>query len=382
MEPARQLELLHRVLALKAENTSDRADASYRNPVRRYVDPADSERERRQLFRRQPVLAALSCDVRDPGQYVTLRVGGVPVVVVRGPDGVVRAFHNVCRHRGSQVCEGSGTVRTFVCPYHSWTYGLDGALVSVRTRTGFDDLDITGFELAPIACDEAAGMVFVRVDSEGLEPLDAAAWLAGVDGELAPFDFASYHLVEVRHNARRMNWKLAFDTFCEVHHIQSLHGATIAPLVMSHASVFDAFGPHGRVLASRWSVDELEGADPADWRLLPHATLLYLLAPATVLIYQQDHVELWQIEPGDDPDHCTMTISLYAPEAPTTDKARSYWRKNMDLLMKVTDDEDFVMCEQIQNGFHSGAQDEIVFGRVEPGLIHFHRSLESLLGDR
>jgi hypothetical protein len=220
--------------------------------------------------------------------------------------------------------------------------------------------------------------VFVRLDGDG--PIDVGGWLAGAEHEIDGFDLAGYHHVETRRNSRRINWKLTFDTFCEVYHIQSLHRATIAPLIMSNAALFDAFGPHGRIVASRWSIADLDERPRQEWDLVAHSTLIYLLVPNAVLIYQQDHVELWQIFPGEDVDHSTMLIHLYAPEPPDNERAREHWRKNMDLLMTVTDTEDFVMCEQIQAGFRSGAQEAITFGRNEPGLIHYHRSLERLAG--
>src|SRR5690606_18218663 len=96
-------------------------------------------------------------------------------------------------------------------------------------------------------------------------------------------------------------------------------------------------------------------------------------------IYQQDHVELWQIFPHGT-DESSAIITLYAPEPAETERARARWKKAMDLLVQVTDTEDFIMCEQIQRSFRSGAQEAITFGKNEPALIHFHRSLDELLG--
>jgi phenylpropionate dioxygenase-like ring-hydroxylating dioxygenase large terminal subunit len=373
-----QLELLDRVMAHRQNGSTDLFPASHREPVERYISPARADVEQQGLFRTRPVLACLSCDVAKPGDYFTLTVAGVPLLITRSADGQVHALRNVCRHRGAQVASGRGsTAKVFTCPYHAWSYGLDGRLAAVTSRSGFDDVDKLCLGLSPVAVAEGHGLVFVRL--EGDEPVDVSAWLAGVEREIGGFALAGYHHVETRTNTRRINWKLTFDTFCEVYHIQSLHKATIAPLIMSNAALFDSFGPHGRIVASRWSIADLEARPREEWDLVPHSTLIYLLAPNSVLVYQQDHVELWQIFPGEDVDHSTMLIHLYAPESPDTERARSYWRKNMDLLMQVTDTEDFIMCEQIQASFRSGAQETITFGRNEPGLIHYHRSLEKLL---
>jgi phenylpropionate dioxygenase-like ring-hydroxylating dioxygenase large terminal subunit len=378
MDRARQLVLLDRIMAHRQAGTTDLVPASYRQPVEQYVSPSRAAAERDRLFRATPVLACLTADLAKPGDYLTLTVGDIPVVLTRASDGVVRAFRNVCRHRGAQVASGRGSAgKVLTCPYHNWSYRLDGSLAAVTSRQGFDDVDKSCMGLSPVAAAEAHGMVFVRL--EGSEPIDVESWLGGIQEELSGFGLERYHHVETRSNARRINWKLTFDTFCEVYHIQALHRATIAPLIMSSATLFDAYGPHCRVLAPRWSIDELDEKPRESWDLLSHATLIYLMAPNSVFVYQQDHAELWQIFPTEDPDHSTMLIHLYAPEEPTTEKARTYWRKNMDLLMQVTDTEDFIMCEQIQSSFKSGAQESIVFGRNEPGLIHYHRSLDQLL---
>lgn len=383
MDRERQLDILDRMQAHReAGNTTDLVETLHREPVSNYTDQGRYQAELDQLFRRQPLLAAMTGDLPEPGDYVTLDVVDVPVVLVRQADRSVRAFRNVCRHRGACVAEGRGhAAKTLTCPYHAWSYGLDGSLVAVTSRAGFADLDRDTMGLAPVACDETAGLIFIQLEQADGSPavsLDAAAHLHGALDELAPFDFSTWVPTEIRTSDRAMNWKLMFDTFCEVYHIQSLHKATIAPLIMSSAVVFDPFGPHSRLAVPRWSISELDDAERASWELLPHATIVYLLAPNTVFIYQQDHVEMWQIFP-DGPDRAIATITLYTPEAPATEKVAAYWKKNIDLLMQVTETEDFIMCEQIQRSFRSGAQDHITFGANEPNLAHFHQSLDRLL---
>jgi hypothetical protein len=175
-----------------------------------------------------------------------------------------------------------------------------------------------------------------------------------------------------------MNWKLMFDTFGEVYHVEHLHRLTIHPLIQSNNSCFDSWGNHGRMAVARWTMNEIDSNTRQPSDLLPSATLVYYLLPNTVLIQQVDHLELYQIFP-DGPESCMAMVSLYAPEEPITEKAQSYWKRNLDLLMQVTETEDFIMCEQIQRSFTSGAQEAIQFGRNEPGLIHFHATIDRLL---
>jgi phenylpropionate dioxygenase-like ring-hydroxylating dioxygenase large terminal subunit len=130
MRHERQVELLRRLQGVDAPRPGPLGSASMHNPASAYTSPERFAAELDALFRRQPVLVALSCELRQPGAYVTLTVGDVPIAVVRQPDGAVRAFVNVCRHRGSTLLEataGEG-LRSIRCPYHAWTYGIDGCL--------------------------------------------------------------------------------------------------------------------------------------------------------------------------------------------------------------------------------------------------------------
>lgn len=370
--------MLDRIMTHRRGGTTDLAATSRRNPVAQYTDPDRLAQEQAQLFRRAPLLACMTADVREPGDYVTLDVDDVPVLVVRGGDGQVRAFRNVCRHRGACPADGRGNApKVFTCPYHSWSYNHEGALVSLPGRSGFDEIDRSTMGLSPLPCGEAHGFVCIRLEGDG--PVDVDDWLCGAQEEFAPYKLEGWHHVETRTNRRRMNWKLMVDTFCEAYHIQSLHRATIAPMIMSTASLFDSWGPHGRMTVSRWSVEELDSQPRETWDAMPHVSLVYLLMPNVVFIYQQDHVELWQIFPHGT-DETSAIITLYAPEPAVTERAQRRWQKAMDLLLQVTDTEDFIMCEQIQTSFRSGAQEAITFGKNEPALIHFHRSLDELLG--
>lgn len=385
-----QLQLLDRVMAHRAAgHTTDLAEDMYANRVDKYVREDRYEAEINALFRSSPVVACMSADVRNTGDFVALSIADVPVLVVRGGDGVVRAFRNVCRHRGAcvagpgpgedaEVISRGTAPRSFLCPYHAWSYGLDGRLIAVTNKPGFEGFDRAANGLSPLGCGETAGIVFVQLEGAA-GPIDAKAWLSGMTNELEGFGFEHYFRTETRTCERAMNWKLMFDTFGDVYHVGALHLRTIAPLIYSQNSIFDAFGPHGRMSATRKSIDALDTLPREDWELLPHVTLVYHIVPNTVLIQQVDHMELYQIFP-DGPGRSRALISLYAPTEPRSESAREHWRRNLDLLVRVTETEDFVMCEQIQTSFASGAQQAITFGRNEPGLIHYHRSIDRLLG--
>ncbi len=280
--------------------------------------------------------------------------------------------------RGSPRVAAS-SARSFSCPYHGWTYGLDGALIARPEEASFPAVDRNTHGLRALPVVEKYGMIWV-----GTRPgmaLDIDRLLAGLDDDLASYNLDSYHHYETRTLTREMNWKLAVDTFGETYHLRYLHHDTISDLFYNNRATFDAFGRNHRMVAARRTIDELRGQPEADWDVYHHTAILYVLFPNTVFIFQRDHVESWHMFPSDRPDRCSMYVSLYIPEPVTSDSAKRHWDNNFNLLMATVELQDFPTCEGMQRGFLSGAQDAIVFGRNEPALQHFHRGVTAALAD-
>lgn len=372
MDVATQHALIERIAAHREHGRgTDLADAVLRVPTSAYTDPVRLERERR-LIGDAPAVAGLSGLVPVPRSYATVDVGDHSVIVTRDDGGTVHAMLNVCRHRGAEVAAGCGSAARLSCPYHGWTYGLDGAGLSRRRGEHFDG-ELDGLTTLPVL--ERDGIIWVSADPAGTISDDP---LHGAGRELAPLSLEALRLFGTTTFTRPLNWKLAVDTFCEAYHLSSLHRDTLAPLIHDDYALFDPFGPHGRMIATRRSIADLDALDSAGRRLLPHATILWFLVPNTVLLHQQDHIQLYQSRPGRTPDEAHLTVTLYVPSG--SERSDAYWQKNFDLLVDVTDSEDFATAAGIQRGYRTRAQDHVVFGRNEPALQHFHRSVEHLLG--
>ena len=177
-----------------------------------------------------------------------------------------------------------------------------------------------------------------------------------------------------------MNWKLLIDTFLESYHFCVLHKDSICSIFYENLTTFDTWGPHFRLVAARRTIEDIRQLPVSSWNLLPYMVAIYVFFPNTVLIWQLDHAELWQIFPDDGaPEESKVLLSLYTPEPAITDSDRRHWDNNMDLVVHVVENEDFPVGEDIQRGFHSGAQDHTVFGENEPALAHFHRTLTGQL---
>jgi phenylpropionate dioxygenase-like ring-hydroxylating dioxygenase large terminal subunit len=376
-----QVKLLKRFFELRQSRATDMADHIFRNPVGAYTDPDRFALEFEVFFRRAPLVVGLSADLPHVGEYVTTEAAGIPLLLVRGEDGAVRAFLNTCRHRGGRVADGRGLQgRTFTCPYHAWCYDIHGRLVGQPlAHDAFEELDRDSSGLISLPVAERFGLVMVRPG--GGAAIDIEEELAGLGPELADHRFDDHRFFAERSGEWGMNWKLGIDTFLEAYHIFSLHKATIADDFLSTPGMFEPFGPHARILAFRRSVIDLADLDESEWNLREHCAVLYRLLPNTVLnLTAAGHSELWEFYPVDRSPHRTrVSIKFYTPGEVTSDRERDFWLRNVDYTTGVVFAEDFLQQQVIHGNLRTGLLPELVYGRNEPGLIHFHQSVNSAL---
>ena len=380
MEHAVQVDLTRRVLGFMENHTTELADQVYLNPTSTYTCTKQLEQEQEMLFRRHPIFFGLSCELPNPGDYRADDLSGVPLLVARGEDGQLRAFLNVCRHRGAKLASGSGSgKRAFVCPYHAWTYGLDGQLRKVNPPEAFPGITCAERSLVALPVAERHGLIWVQA-SPGAD-LDVDALLGGLGPEMASYGLESYSHFQTATLTKEMNWKLVIDTFLETWHVATLHRETVAPIFQPNVNAFDAFGRNGRLIIPRRSIMEAKGEPESRWDLLKHSAIVYTLFPNALLVWQGDHVETWRSFPvGGSTAKCIAEAALFSPKPAVTDKEKRHWDRNMDLLMRTVDAEDFPVCLDIQRGFGAQAQEHVTFGRNEPGLGHYHANIRAALG--
>ena len=346
--------------------------AIYEQPVSEYTCEQQAEIEKQLFFRSQLLCLGLSARLPRAGSYMTDSLSGVPILLTRDSQNNVHGFLNVCRHRGSQVAQDCGTAKSFVCPYHAWSYDLTGKLVARPQDAAFGGMSRETHGLTSLQVVERNGMLWVCPSPD--QSVDIGQKLRGISEELAAYDLASFHHFDSYIIRRRMNWKLVVDTFLESYHFCVLHKNSICPIFYDDLSTFDTWGENFRLVGARRTINELRSRDKSDWNILEYIVGIYVLFPNTVLVWQLDHVELWHIYPNtDDPERSVVRLDLYTPEPAETEKAKQYWKKNLDLVVGVVEEEDFPVGETIQRGFHSQAQSNITFGTNEPALAHFHR---------
>jgi phenylpropionate dioxygenase-like ring-hydroxylating dioxygenase large terminal subunit len=377
MDQATQIKLVERLLDLTQRQTTDMVELPSSAAAVEYLDPVRCAREVDVLYRRWPLIVGPTSLLAGPGDYFTHDASGLPLLVVRGRDGRVRAFFNVCRHRGARVvCESSGAgKKSFACPYHAWTYTLDGRLAGVPHAEGFPDLDLERQGLVELPAEEFAGFVWV-VLTPGAR-LDVAEHLGPLADELEALHVATHTVYESRQFDRALNWKLSFDIFLEGYHVRRTHAQTIAPVFLDNVGLYDALGWHLRNVFPKRSLEDLRQQDRARWDLRAHANVLYIVFPNTSLLVQPDHLSVMHVYPLG-PVATRVVAYTLIPEPATSDKARRHWDANNAIFYSAID-EDYSMGESIQAGLTSGANAALTFGRFEQALDRFHRAVDRAL---
>jgi nitrite reductase/ring-hydroxylating ferredoxin subunit len=372
------VEMARRNLAHVAAGTVDQAPGIHRVSARHYTDPERGRAELMQIFRRLPLVLGFSCELREPFAYKAIVAAGVPVLITRAEDGGVRAFLNVCSHRGAIVVpDGTGCARRFTCPYHGWTYGADGRLLGIANRSEFGEVDASGLRLTELPAAERAGLVFVSLRRDA--PLDVDSFLCGYGDVLAHLGLDRCHLVG-RQAVAGPNWKIAYDGYLDFYHLPILHRNTFGPKMPSQA-LYDAWGPHQRVSMPNRGLARFEALPEEEWdqaaliggvwTVFPHVSIADFEAGGKIYMVSQ-------LFPGASAGE-SLTVQSFLATAEPDDAARTAIAQVMEFLLHVVRDEDYATGLRIQCALQAGGLRDVLFGRNESGGQRFHRFVDAVL---
>ena len=348
-------------------------------PASNYFDPERWQREVDMIFKRVPLLLAMTAEIKEVNTYKAIDVVGMPVLISRGADGIARAFVNMCSHRGAQLVDpGVGTARRFACPYHNWTYNQVGDLVGVFKQDDFGQLDTSCLGLTQLPIAERAGLIWVTLSPDS--KLDFDAFFAGYDEMLEFCDFASMNHFGTRILAGP-NWKISFDGYVDFYHLPILHKNTFGP-DMSPDALFHRVGPHQRVTGPRGNWAKLEGRPTSEW---PESVLtggVWSVFPhGSIAGFEIEGHKIYQVArvfPGATADE-SVTYLDFISTAPKTDEFIEAANKQIAFLENVVRDEDYATGLKIQRTVKTGAKKVLHFGRNEGGAQYVHGWLDALL---
>jgi len=343
---------------IDAYNPDTRLAQASTIPASWYVDPRVMELERRTVFASSWQVAGRADQVRDAGDYLSCELpGGEPVVVVRGADGLLRGFFNVCRHHAAAVVtEPQGSAQMLRCPYHGWTYALDGALKGTPDFAGVCDFDRAANGLVPIDVDVWEQWVFVRVNEAGSA---LAAFLgAGLTGRLQPLRLGDLHWMERRRSRLDCNWKVFVDNYLDGgYHVPHLHRALAADL---------EFGAYRTEVFDRVVVQSCGGRGER----LEGAALYAWVHPNLMVNRYGPALDVNVVLPTG-PESCEVVLDWYfAPDAEGAFVERAIAESEQ------VQREDVAISERVQAGLRSRAYDTGRYApALEAGAHRFHRIL-------
>ena len=373
------LSLAERLMAQLRADTLELADAATTLSVTHYTAPERLAREQATLFRRYPIAIAAASELAVPGTCLRREVLGLPLLLAADEAGRPHALLNVCRHRGMRLVgdETPCQRKALVCPYHGWTYGLDGRLRHVPHAEAFPDLQPETRNLVALPVASRHGLLWVHPTPGAT--LDLDAYLGPLDDDFAAFDLGDHVLYRRIDTVRRANWKLVIDAFLEAYHIRVLHRDTIYRFFLDARAVSDFVGPHVRSVAARRVASGFATSAPEHWDLREHFTFTHFVFPNSVFIFHPDYVSHIAVFPVDV-DQVRWVHAMLIPAARATDEDAPHWERTLALIEEtVFQREDLFAAEGIQAGLRSGANEAVTFGRLEGSVHHFHATIERAL---
>ncbi|TMJ20420.1 MAG: aromatic ring-hydroxylating dioxygenase subunit alpha [Alphaproteobacteria bacterium] len=321
-------------------------------------------------------------DIPEAGDWRTLELLGESVIAIRGQDGQVRAFANVCRHRGSRLLDGeAGCAKRLTCPYHAWTYAIDGRLVGVPMREDYPALDPAALGLHPVEMESWHGFLFVRLEGGGPS---VAAMMAPYEEEAAPYRLEELEAIgRITLRSRDVNWKNVADNYSDGLHI-----------TVAHPGLTRLFGGDYRIEAGE-HVDRMSGdlaekpsanlSERAYQAFLPGADrrwLYYKLWPNVAIDIYPDQVDFMHFVPVGPTETLIREISYALPDA----KIPEQWRREMKAarylnwrINRRVNAEDTALIRRVQQGMESASYTPGPLGRSEVCLRSFAGKLRRLI---
>ena len=364
-------EIIDRIFEHIDNGTTDLGTVQWHEPVEHYTSQSRYEQEIA-LLRQRPVVFCPSAAISDAGSYISRTAAGTTLLVVRDNDLQVRAFINACRHRGMKVASGEGCTRTFSCPYHGWTYNLDGSLRGVPGEAAFPDLDKETSGLKEVFAVEKGGLIYVQQEGEPkLETLDTAL----------DFFEPSQSFFYKSDTLDEANWKLLTETLLEGYHIKSLHRESFYPFGLDNINVVESYGQNSRVIYPFKRIEKLRSVAREERNIEGSATLVYHLFPNVSVSVLSKHTSVTVIEPLSPTRTQMFSYAIKHADQNGVEISDEDAMRDVDFVNQSGQEEDRAAARDIQETVTTSANSHLTFGYYEKAIVSFHQQLQSELGE-
>ncbi|MEM6625945.1 MAG: SRPBCC family protein [Pseudomonadota bacterium] len=357
-------------------------DGAMENDARVYTDPERFQRELETLFREQPILAGLSQDLPEPGSVMLFEELDTSILITRDKSGEVDAFLNMCTHRGAKLAEAPCKRNLLTCPFHGWSFDLNGALVAVPEPEAFENIDKSTRNLVRVPVVEWAGMIFIKPRS-GDDAIDIAEHLGSFAPELEQMELANAEPVKEGVLNADCNWKYALDTYGEGYHFPTLHKQTVA-LISRTETQYENFGNHHRVGWASVDVAEWANKPEEEWPDTQYEGVHYLF-PNTVIFMgtvtgSEPFVQIFRHFP-DSVGEMHTNFRVYAANGVKDDTHLAEVAAGFDGTAHVVDTEDYWVARNGWARLKSAPPGfKVLYGANELALQNQHRALADATG--
>src|SRR3989441_2226373 len=346
-------------------------------PASAYIDESVYARERDRIFARTWQLVARADELSRVGDLKPATILDEPILITRGLDGKLRGFYNVCRHRAAQVVVAKGTRRSLQCPYHGWTYGLDGRLQVAREMEGTENFDKADFGLVPVRVDQWGPFIFANLDDEAPSLGDVLGAIPEEDSA-AGYDVDKMQLVERRDYVIECNWKVYVDNYLEGYHIPIAHPGLMKEIDYAHYRT-DTYRYYSQQFAP---IRAMQPGDASERLYAPgigvQEALYFWVFPNLMLNIYPDNISTNVIVPLSHEK--TLTIFEWFFHEVAAEENQERIKRSVAFSDEVQQ-EDIGLCEQVQRGLRSSTYDRGRYSvKRENGVHHFHMLLNEFLG--
>ena len=359
------IRFIKRMLARLADNSSDQTDAVMLESAAVFLDRGRWERERQQFFLDTPQAIGFAGEVAAPNSYLTTEVIGIPILVARAEDGILRAFINACTHRGAQVARGCGTARRLTCGFHGWSYSLNGQLAGRPREQAFDPATSAN-NLMALPVSDRSGLIVVGLQPDMSQQVVDDALLE-IGPALQGFGFETVHSMETRRYEVNANWKLVTGLSHESYHFNTLHRDSLGP-VMTDNAICDTFGCHSRWGFAFKGIENLAEQDVSTWPERFPGAINHTIFPGTVVVVNPTDAQMIRTEPGAHPGHSVVYFTGVCSDLANMASSRAAY----DFGGNIFATEDLPAAEQCHRGIAAGLP-RIEIGRNEPVVQYWHR---------
>ena len=323
-------------------------EGAMENDARVYTDPARYDQEVKTLFRDYPLLAGLSKDIAEPGSIIVFNEVGQSIIILRTKSGAVNAFLNMCGHRGAPLIEAPCRKNVITCPFHGWSFDMNGKLVGVPEPEAFENIDRSTRGLVPVPVVEWAGMIFV-LPRAGDHVIDIQAHLGSFAIELEQLELDQSTPVKRGLLTAECNWKYALDTYGEAYHFPVLHKETVAQF-NSTESFYEAFGPHSRIGWPSRDMHDLVDKPQSEWPEPVYGGVHYIF-PNTILFYGsvgagEPFVQIFRHFPSSVGAMRTQFAVYATGDVPTEERRAFIETAGYDSTAHVVETEDYWIAEK------------------------------------